>query len=427
MQFSTANHTRNDSLPQTGLRKRKLTSKKCYNYYPFGLQAANSWTRDNTTNNFLANGGTELNTVSALYDLSYRNYDAALGRFHQVDPMADKFGSHTPYNYSFGNPVSLNDPSGASPWYGGMGNGPMVNYHMDADHEGPQYGWIAKMTSNGDGGVIGGIYGDLTGHFNLDGDATIGAGGGESMSLGDFLKTGGRDNGGTWSGGNAHFYTPEEASARDITLNAQFDAWTKANATMYAKCPTCPGGDKYKAFIEDDKNWFYDGKDVTPLLNEVEVVGHTGSGISIQDPNTTSMINGMSFGLGTAMNIMDWTIKLSTSKYAKIATEYAKDIAQGAAKYSTKLAIAGMLISSGVAVNDYFTKGTVSTSSQLDMFFGGLAFVPGADVATIIYAGANIGWNIAYGKSIGQSIDENYIIVPIGGAGIPSVILIPKK
>ena len=85
-------------------------------YYAFGLQTANSWTRDNTTaNNFLANGGTELNTTSQLYDLDYRNYDPALARMHQVDPMADKYSSYTPYNYSFNSPVVMNDPSGADP------------------------------------------------------------------------------------------------------------------------------------------------------------------------------------------------------------------------------------------------------------------------------------------------------------------------
>ncbi len=105
-------------------------------YYPFGLQTANSWTRDNTINNFLANGGTELNTTSALYDLQYRNYDPALGRMNQIDPMADKYGSHSVYNYAFNNPVSINDPNGADP--PGYRN-PYINWHMDADHEGPRY------------------------------------------------------------------------------------------------------------------------------------------------------------------------------------------------------------------------------------------------------------------------------------------------
>jgi RHS repeat-associated protein len=87
-------------------------------YYPFGLQTANSWTRDNTTqNNFLANGGTELNTTSSLYDLEFRNYDPILGRMHQVDPMADKYSSLSTYHYSFNNPISHNDPNGADPSY----------------------------------------------------------------------------------------------------------------------------------------------------------------------------------------------------------------------------------------------------------------------------------------------------------------------
>jgi RHS repeat-associated protein len=90
-------------------------------YYPFvpiasGMQTANSWTRDTATkNNFLGNGGTELNTTSQLYDLEYRNYDPALGRMNGVDPLANKYSSLTPYNYSFNNPVMFNDPSGADP------------------------------------------------------------------------------------------------------------------------------------------------------------------------------------------------------------------------------------------------------------------------------------------------------------------------
>ncbi len=87
-------------------------------YYPFGLQTANSWTRDGSTNNYLANGGTELNATSQLYDLDYRNYDPILGRLNQVDPLADKYGSLSPYHFSFNNPVTYTDPSGADPRWG---------------------------------------------------------------------------------------------------------------------------------------------------------------------------------------------------------------------------------------------------------------------------------------------------------------------
>jgi RHS repeat-associated protein len=79
-------------------------------YYPFGLQADKSWTRTNAKNNFLFNGGTELNATSGYYDLHYRNYDAAIGRFIQVDPMS--VSEMAIYQYAGNNPVMFNDPLG---------------------------------------------------------------------------------------------------------------------------------------------------------------------------------------------------------------------------------------------------------------------------------------------------------------------------
>lgn len=100
-------------------------------YYPFGMQTANSWTRENTLgNNFLANGGTELNGTSNLYDLDYRNYDQVLGRMNGVDPMATKFASLTPYNFSFNDPVTFTDVSGANPWDGPYGGSEAYYYGM---------------------------------------------------------------------------------------------------------------------------------------------------------------------------------------------------------------------------------------------------------------------------------------------------------
>lgn len=88
-------------------------------YYPYGLQTATSWTREsNVANNFLYNGGTELNQTTQVYDLYYRNYDPVLGRFGQVDPMASQFASLNPYNYGFNDPVSFNDPLGDCPTCG---------------------------------------------------------------------------------------------------------------------------------------------------------------------------------------------------------------------------------------------------------------------------------------------------------------------
>jgi RHS repeat-associated protein len=81
-------------------------------YYPFGLQASTSWTRENSKNDFLYNAGSELNATSGWYDLPYRNYDAALGRFMQVDPLATS--EMATYQYAGNNPVFFNDPMGAA-------------------------------------------------------------------------------------------------------------------------------------------------------------------------------------------------------------------------------------------------------------------------------------------------------------------------
>ncbi len=82
-------------------------------YYPFGLQTTNSWTRDNAlSNNFLYNESSELNNTTGLYDLPFRNYDASLGRFFQVDPLAHIDHSTSPFAYAGNNPILFNDPSG---------------------------------------------------------------------------------------------------------------------------------------------------------------------------------------------------------------------------------------------------------------------------------------------------------------------------
>jgi RHS repeat-associated protein len=112
-------------------------------YYPYGLQTATSWTRENATgNNFLGNGGTELNTTTSLYDLEYRNYDPALARMHQVDPMADKYASYTPYNYSFNAPSNYNDVNGADPSPGEkdyVRRPPLGEYHSGND-----FSWLFR-------------------------------------------------------------------------------------------------------------------------------------------------------------------------------------------------------------------------------------------------------------------------------------------
>lgn len=86
-------------------------------YYPFGGTFACS-----TSVQPYKYNGKELDRKSGLewYDYGARHYDAALGRWHAMDPMAQKFYSVGPYVYCLNNPVLLVDPNGMWPTWGGI-------------------------------------------------------------------------------------------------------------------------------------------------------------------------------------------------------------------------------------------------------------------------------------------------------------------
>jgi RHS repeat-associated protein len=86
-------------------------------YYPFGL-TFNSYRRENNVQNkHLFNGGSELETDLNLgwYSTLFRTYDPAIGRFLQIDLMADFFPGNTPYNFAANNPILFGDPTGLAP------------------------------------------------------------------------------------------------------------------------------------------------------------------------------------------------------------------------------------------------------------------------------------------------------------------------
>ncbi|MFA8301228.1 MAG: DUF6443 domain-containing protein [Hyphomicrobiales bacterium] len=92
----------------------KVTALSRYDYHPFGLLHEGSQISDNA---YLYNGK-ELQQDLNLqwYDYGTRMYNAALGRWHCVDPMAEKYSSYSPYNYVVNNPIIFVDPDGEEIW-----------------------------------------------------------------------------------------------------------------------------------------------------------------------------------------------------------------------------------------------------------------------------------------------------------------------
>lgn len=85
-------------------------------YYPFGLKQGGDDLPDYSTINKYkyAYGGKELNDELGLdlYDFGARNYDPALGRWLNIDPLAEVSRRWTPYNYAYNNPIYFVDPDG---------------------------------------------------------------------------------------------------------------------------------------------------------------------------------------------------------------------------------------------------------------------------------------------------------------------------
>lgn len=69
-------------------------------------------------NNFLFNK-VELQSdlELGLYQTMFRLYDPAIGRFIQVDPLAEIFPGINEYNFGFNNPVNYSDPLGLAPMW----------------------------------------------------------------------------------------------------------------------------------------------------------------------------------------------------------------------------------------------------------------------------------------------------------------------
>ena len=95
-----------------GSREGNIIQK--VNYYPFGAEFCDG-TANNSVQPYKYNGK-ELDRMHGLdwYDYGARHYDAAIGSWPTMDPLAEKYYNLSPYNYCGGNPVNAIDEKGDS-------------------------------------------------------------------------------------------------------------------------------------------------------------------------------------------------------------------------------------------------------------------------------------------------------------------------
>jgi RHS repeat-associated protein len=84
------------------------------NYYPFGLKHKGYNGGIIGTDHKYGFGGKEEQDELGLnmLDFGARNYDASLGRWMNLDPLADVQYEFSPYHYAYNSPMMYNDPTG---------------------------------------------------------------------------------------------------------------------------------------------------------------------------------------------------------------------------------------------------------------------------------------------------------------------------
>jgi RHS repeat-associated protein len=350
-------------------------------YYPFGLQTANSWTRENATgNNFLYNGGTELNTTTSVYDLHYRNYDPILGRMNQVDPLASKFGSVTPYNYAFNAPTNFNDPLGDQSWgdifrvvadlWRQAGANGTANWRRPMDTGSGTAGSWANFGAMGDGG---GRPGTLFGGGRSDFFAPGWKPGQGSLSARAFARQdaaiaqaqAARDTqfgfslfpGATTSGNNTGYYNYMLAPAVESTLNGRVQDSHFATSTVdFGK------EDYLKMYADAGMPLGYSSTNQTkPGLqyNQYLDTGLTATGFIAGAFESGSAI-------ATAQNLR--TISYSTAK--------------SGLKLTKNLGTVGLVLSAGVAIHEFATDHD-NTHTWVDLGVAGLGVAAVAVIGTV--------------------------------------------
>ncbi len=114
--YNYTDHLGNVRLSYTKGSDGKAQVVEESNYYPFGLKHKGYNNNSNTLTDkykYGYNGKEEQDELGLNWtDYGARNYDPALGRWMNMDPLAEKYNPISPYTYVGNNPVNIIDPDG---------------------------------------------------------------------------------------------------------------------------------------------------------------------------------------------------------------------------------------------------------------------------------------------------------------------------
>jgi RHS repeat-associated protein len=133
-------------------------------YYPFGMSQEGHGNAIISETAYTYNGK-ELNSDFGLdlHDYGARWYDASIGRWHGVDPLAEAFSVHSPYNYGVNNPIMMVDPDGRSATAAGGGkddenlHGGKIMYDKDGNPTSVHFGNNSRSSNTSSNNVSGGL------------------------------------------------------------------------------------------------------------------------------------------------------------------------------------------------------------------------------------------------------------------------------
>jgi RHS repeat-associated protein len=319
------------------------------NYYPFGLKhkGYNSVvTSTNPAQKRLYNGK-ELQDELGLnwYDYQARNYDPALGRWMNIDPLAETSRRFSPYAYALNNPVYFIDPDGmqADDWksdaMGNMTYDPFLTKDNAATRLGAGESYVGKTATE-----------------------TVPA----SEGVGEYTLTY-NDN------GSIDSTTPQVASSSVETTGTVADVATGIAAPLA----------KFGSSSNIASQTF------AAASNGVTVTDNAIDGLT--SINNVSKFGGIATGLSKAAPMLNAAVGI-----AKVSEGYSLD--GGKIGVNTRVAVGGSL---GSAAGSWAgAEAGAVAGAAVGALFGGVGAVPGAIIGGVI---GGIGGGMA-GEKIGEKI-----------------------